>query len=203
MTTINERRSAEDRAVERIVLRTFANTTGRDGEPLRWTVLDDTPVGTIGLASGAAGLCRLDFVKGDEHFVGRLLEAFGERPLLRTPGALDEVRRQLDRYFAGKRLTFDVDVDLSAVSGFSLRVLQAAVRIPVGDVLTYTEIAAKAGNPRASRAAGNALHHNPVAIIVPCHRILRSDGTLGGYGGGLDKKEWLLEHEGAREPSLG
>ena len=203
MMTVNERHSAEDRAVERIVLRTFATVTGRDGEPLRWTVLSDTPVGTIGLAAGAAGLCRLDFVKSDTHFVERMLEAFGDRPLLRTPSALDEARRQLDRYFSGRRLTFDLDVDLSAVSGFSLKVLQAAARIPVGEVLTYTEIAAKAGNPRASRAAGNALHHNPVAIIVPCHRILRSDGTLGGYGGGLDRKEWLLEHEGAREPTLG
>jgi methylated-DNA-[protein]-cysteine S-methyltransferase len=203
MKTVTERRSTEDRAVERIVLRTFANVTGRDGEPLRWTVLTDTPVGTIGLAAGPSGLCRLDFVRDDGHFVGRMLDAFGDRPLLRTASALDDVRRQLDRYFNGKRLTFDIDVDLSAVSGFSLRVLQAAVRIPVGEVLTYTEIAAKAGNPRASRAAGNALHHNPVAIIVPCHRILRSDGSLGGYGGGLDKKEWLLEHEGAREQTLG
>ena len=204
MTTgTRERRTAEDRAVERIVLRTFATVTGRDGEPLRWTLLPDTPVGTLGLAAGPAGLCRLDFVKGEEQFVGRMLEAFGDRPLLRTPAALDGVRRQLDRYFAGRRLTFDLDVDLSAVSGFSLRVLQCAARIPPGEVLTYTEIAAKAGNSRASRAAGNALHNNPVAIVVPCHRILRSDGSLGGYGGGLDRKEWLLEHEGARAAELG
>ena len=83
------------------------------------------------------------------------------------------------------------------MSGFSLRVLQCAARIPPGEVLTYTAIAAKAGNARASRAAGNALHNNPVAIVVPCHRILRSDGSLGGYGGGVPAKAWLLEHEGA------
>jgi len=193
----------EQRAVERIVLAAFGELTGRRGAPLRWTLMADTPVGTLGLAAGPAGLCRLDFVRGEEQFVARMLEAFGDRPLLRTPDALDGARRQLDAYFAGRRLTFDLPVDLSAVHGFSRRVLQAAVRIPPGRMLTYTGIAAKAGNARASRAAGNALHNNPVAIVVPCHRILRSDGTLGGYGGGLDKKEWLLEHEGARTPELG
>jgi methylated-DNA-[protein]-cysteine S-methyltransferase len=192
---------AERRAVERIVLSTFRHLTGRTGDPVRYAMMEDTPVGVLGLAAGEAGLSRVDFVKSEDRFVERLLGYYGDRPIVRSD-ALDRVRRALDSYFAGKTLAFDVPVDLSEVSGFHQRVLRAAVRIPAGRVLTYTEIAAKAGNPRASRAAGNALHNNPVAIIVPCHRIVRSDGSLGGYGGGLPVKEWLLRHEGAIATSL-
>ncbi|MDO8665485.1 MAG: methylated-DNA--[protein]-cysteine S-methyltransferase [Gemmatimonadales bacterium] len=193
MTTIT---AAERRAVEHIVLGAFEQLTGRRGEPMRYSMMEDTPVGVIGLAAGEKGLRRLDFVKNVASFVERLFDRYGDRPILRSDD-LDDVRRAMDRYFAGKRLDFDVRVDLSDVSGFSRKVLRETARIPVGKVLTYTEVAARAGNPRASRAAGNALHHNPVAIVVPCHRVLRSDGSLGGYGGGLQVKEWLLEHEGA------
>lgn len=191
----------EEAALERIVAGAFATLTGRDGEPLRYAVMTDTPVGIIGLASGPAGLCRVDYVRDERHFLERILEAFGDRPVLRSD-KLDPVRKQLDRYFSGKRLTFELDVDLSAVHGFARRVLEASVRIPPGSVLSYAEIAARAGNPRASRAAGNALHINPIPIVVPCHRIVRSDGSLGGYGGGVSNKEWLLQHEGARTPAL-
>ena len=187
----------EQAAIERIVAGAFAQLTGRKGAPLRYALMTDTPVGTRGLAAGEAGLCRLDFVTSEQQFLERILDAFGDQPLLRTD-RLDPARRELDQYFAGKRLDFDLPVDLSAVSGFSRRVLQATARIPAGQVLSYTQIAAKAGNARASRAAGNALHNNPVAIVVPCHRILRNDGSLGGYGGGPPAKAWLLEHEGAR-----
>jgi len=187
---------AERAALERIVAGAFAELTGRREEPLQYTMMTDTPVGVLGLASSEAGLCRLDYVKDEEHFLKRLLDAFDDRPVFRSD-ALDDVRRELDRYFAGKTLDFDVPVDLSVVHGFSRKVLDAARRIRPGHVLSYTEIAAKAGNARASRAAGNALHDNPVAIVVPCHRIVRSDGSLGGYGGGLPVKEWLLHHEGA------
>lgn len=193
MTTIT---AAERRAVEHIVLGAFEQLTGRRGEPMRYSMMEDTPVGVIGLAAGEKGLRRLDFVKDEASFVERLFDRYGDRPILRSDD-LDDVRRAMDRYFAGERLDFDVRVDLSDVSGFSRKVLRETARIPVGKVLTYTEVAARAGNPRASRAAGNALHHNPVAIVVPCHRVLRSDGSLGGYGGGLPVKEWLLEHEGA------
>ncbi|MDP3774092.1 MAG: methylated-DNA--[protein]-cysteine S-methyltransferase [Gemmatimonadales bacterium] len=193
MTTIT---AAERRAVEHIVLGAFEQLTGRRGEPMRYSMMEDTPVGVIGLAAGEKGLRRLDFVKNEAIFVERLFDRYGDRPIIRSDD-LDDVRRAMDRYFAGERLDFDVRVDLSDVSGFSRKVLRETARIPVGKVLTYTEVAARAGNPRASRAAGNALHHNPVAIVVPCHRVLRSDGSLGGYGGGLPVKEWLLEHEGA------
>jgi methylated-DNA-[protein]-cysteine S-methyltransferase len=203
MSARRESTRAEERAVERIVLRTFANVTGRDREPLRWTLMTDTPVGTLGLARSEAGLCEVSFVKDEDRFLTHILDLHGDRPLLHVPHALDEVRRQLDRYFAGKRLDFDLEVDLSTVAGFSLRVLKETAKIPPGRVLSYADVARRAGNARASRAAGNALHVNPVPIVVPCHRIVRSDGSLGGYGGGLPIKEWLLEHEGARAKTLG
>jgi methylated-DNA-[protein]-cysteine S-methyltransferase len=195
MRGVTNKPRGEDAALERIVSGAFAALTGRSGEPLRYTVMTDTPVGTIGLAAGEAGLCRLNYVKDEDHFLAGILEMFGDRPVMRSD-ALDSARRQLDRYFSGKKLTFDMPVDLSSVAGFSRKVLEASTRIPVGQVLSYGQIAAKAGNARASRAAGNALHNNPVAIIVPCHRILRSDGSVGGYGGGPTVKEWLLKHEG-------
>jgi methylated-DNA-[protein]-cysteine S-methyltransferase len=191
-----EQPALERAAVERIVLGAFASLTGRTGAPLRYAMMDDTPVGVLGLAAGAAGLRHVTFVKGEDEFVGRLLAEHGDVPLLRSP-ALDDARRALERYFAGQRLDFDLAVDLSALPDFHRRVLHETARIRAGQVASYTEMAARAGSPRASRAAGNALHHNPVAIVVPCHRVVRSDGSLGGYGGGLPVKEWLLEHEGA------
>jgi methylated-DNA-[protein]-cysteine S-methyltransferase len=186
----------EARALEKIVRGAFGNLTGRSGEPVRYAMMTDTPVGTLGLAAGPAGLCRLSYTEED-RFLEHLLASFGDRPVLQSD-ALDDARRALDRYFRGKRLDFaDLAVDLSGLSGFSRRVLEETARIPAGRFLTYAEIAAKAGSPKASRAAGNALHDNPVAIVVPCHRILRSGGSLGGYGGGSERKEWLLRHEGA------
>ena len=127
--------------------------------------------------------------------VASLLRDYDGRPVLE--GALDQPRRALDRYFSGRSFEFGVAFDLSELSPFDRKVLEATARIPAGRVKTYTDVAKAAGNARASRAAGNALHKNPVAIIVPCHRVLRSDGSLGGYGGGLPVKEWLLRHEGA------
>ncbi len=193
---MTDREAIERRAVERIVRGAYERLTGRTGEPLRYAMMDDTPVGRLGLASGERGLRRLSYVKDEDEFLERLLAEHGDRPLLRS-GALDDVRRALDRYFAGKRLDFDVAVDLGDLPPFHRRVLDATARIRAGHVRTYSEVAASAGSPHAMRAAGNALHANPVAIIVPCHRVLRTDGSLGGYGGGLHVKEWLLEHEGA------
>ena len=191
----------EREAVERIVLDTFGALTGRRGEPLRYAMMDDTPVGVLGLAAGERGLRHLSFVESEDDFIARLLAEHGDVPVLRS-AALDQVRRALDAYFRARRFDFGIVVDLSGVPAFHRRVLDATARIPAGRVATYTQIAVRAGSPRASRAAGNALHNNPVAIIVPCHRVLRTDGSLGGYGGGLHVKEWLLEHEGARPRAL-
>ena len=186
----------EHRAVERIVRGAFGALTGRRGEALRYAMMDDTPVGILGLAAGVRGLRHLSFVRGEDDFLERLLAEHGNVAILKS-AELDEVRRALDRYFAGKRLDFDLAVDLGHLAPFHRRVLDATAKVPAGRVATYTQIASRAGSPKASRAAGNALHNNPVAIVVPCHRVLRTDGSLGGYGGGLPIKEWLLRHEGA------
>jgi methylated-DNA-[protein]-cysteine S-methyltransferase len=198
---ITERIEVERRAVERIVLGAFGELTGRRREPLRYAMMEDTPVGVLGLASGERGLRHLSYVRDEDDFLRRLLDEHGNVPVLRTD-TLDDVRRALERYFAGRRLDFDLRVDLSDLPAFQRRVLDATARIPAGRVSTYSEVAARAGSPRASRAAGNALHINPVAIVVPCHRVLRADGSLGGYGGGVRIKEWLLAHEGARPGTL-
>jgi methylated-DNA-[protein]-cysteine S-methyltransferase len=186
----------DERAERRLVHRAFERLTGRDGSPLQYALMEDTPVGSLGLAAGPAGLRRLHFISGEDDFLRRLLEEFPDRPLERS-AALDAVRRELDRYFEGRRFTFETRVDLSDVTPFQQRVLRETAKVPAGEVTTYTEVAARAGRPRAARAAGNALHDNPIAIIVPCHRVLRGDGSLGGYAGGLPAKEWLLKHEGA------
>ncbi len=107
------------------------------------------------------------------------------------------MRRELDEYFAGRRREFELALDWALIGPFARRVLQATAAIPYGGVLSYAEVAAEAGSPRGSRAAGNALGANPIPIVIPCHRVLRSGGALGGYGGGLERKRWLLELEGA------
>lgn len=193
---MSESLTAEGRAAERIVCAAFARLLARRGEPLRYAMMEDTPVGILGLAASGAGLRHVEFTRDEDRFVARLLARYGDRPIVRSDG-LDRVRRALARYFDRKQLGFDVRVDLAGLSDFDRRVLKVTARVPVGHVATYAEIAAQAGSPRGMRAAGNALNRNPVAIIVPCHRVLRSDGSLGGYGGGLPVKEYLLRHEGA------
>ena len=189
-------RPGEDRAVERIVRKTFGALAGRGGERLLYAMMDDTPVGILGLALGQAGLRRVTFVKGEDPFIEGLLTDYPDRPVVRS-NRLDPVRRSLDRYFAGKSFTFETPVDLSDMSPFQQRVLHELVKVPAGRVTTYSRLAVQAGRPKAARAVGNAMHGNPVPIIVPCHRCLRGDGSLGGYGGGLWVKEWLLKLEGA------
>jgi methylated-DNA-[protein]-cysteine S-methyltransferase len=107
------------------------------------------------------------------------------------------VRRELDEYFGGRRRAFELALDWSLVGPFGRRVLRVTSEIPYGGVLSYAEVAADAGSPRGYRATGNALGANPIPIVVPCHRVLRSGGSLGGYGGGLERKRFLLELEGA------
>jgi methylated-DNA-[protein]-cysteine S-methyltransferase len=105
------------------------------------------------------------------------------------------VARELDEYFTGARRTFDLPLDWTLASGFGRRVLEATSRIPYGDSLTYTQVAGEAGSPRGARAAGNALGANPIPIVIPCHRVLAAGGKLGGYTGGVARKERLLAIE--------
>ncbi|MFI4991510.1 MAG: methylated-DNA--[protein]-cysteine S-methyltransferase [Solirubrobacterales bacterium] len=158
----------------------------------------DSPFGELLLAASDRGLLRLAFPEEDAEDVLERLAARVSPRIVQAPAQLDPVRRELDEYFAGRRRSFELALDWTLVGPFGRRVLGAASRIPYGKVLTYTEIAAEAGSPRGSRAAGNALGANPIPIVVPCHRVLRRGGALGGYAGGLPRKQFLLELEGAR-----
>jgi methylated-DNA-[protein]-cysteine S-methyltransferase len=155
----------------------------------------DSPVGLLVLAATPAGLVSVTFTDGEiDAALERLARIVSPR-VLHSTRRLDEPRRELDEYFAGRRRTFELKLDRHLTRGFVRRVLDATARIPYGSVSTYGRVAAEAGSPRGSRAAGNALGANPIPIIVPCHRVLRSGGELGGYGGGPERKRVLLETE--------
>jgi methylated-DNA-[protein]-cysteine S-methyltransferase len=153
----------------------------------------DSPVGTLVLAATPRGLVRVTY-GGLDAVLEELARAVSPR-VLRAPRKLDQPRRELDEYFAGRRRRFETPLDWSLTRGFRRRVLEATSRIPYGSVSTYGVVAREAGSPRGSRAAGNALGSNPLPIVVPCHRVLRSGGALGGYTGGVDRKRTLLAVE--------
>ena len=122
---------------------------------------------------------------------------------MQAPERLDDARRELDEYFEGKRTGFDLPIDWSVLRGFTLQVLRETAGIAFGEVRTYAEVATGAGSPRAVRAAGNALGANPMPVVVPCHRVVRTGGALGGYTGGIERKEFLLRLEGAEPAARG
>ena len=159
----------------------------------------DSPFGTLLLAATRRGLVRVAF---PEEEVDSVLERLARRVsprIVEAAAPLDPVRGELEEYFAGRRRAFGVPLDWMLVGRFGRQVLRVTSEIPYGGVLSYGEVAAEAGSPRGSRAAGNALGSNPIPIVVPCHRVLRAGGALGGYGGGVERKRWLLELEGALE----
>ena len=160
--------------------------------------LVDSPVGALVAAATPRGLATLsyeDFHGGVDAVLDHLSARLSPR-MLEAPARLDDVRRELDEYFEGRRRDFDLDIDWSLASEFGRRILKATAAIPFGEVSTYGKVAAQAGNPKASRAAGRALGANPIPIVVPCHRVVGTNGELTGYTGGLDRKVALLEIEG-------
>lgn len=165
----------------------------------------DSPVGTLLVAVTPRGLVRLAYLDAGEEEASVLeqLAATVSPRVLAAPRKLDEPRRELDQYFAGRRRQFELPLDWQLTRGFGRRVLEATARIPYGATATYKQMATEAGNARAYRAAGNALGSNPIPIIVPCHRILHSGGGLGGYTGGLERKRVLLAVESGQEPLAG
>ncbi|MEA2495834.1 MAG: methylated-DNA-[protein]-cysteine S-methyltransferase [Thermoleophilaceae bacterium] len=162
---------------------------------------EPSPVGELLVAVTPRGLIRIAYNAEEvsDHVLEELARRISPR-VLEAPSAVDEVRRELDEYFEGKRTSFDLPIDWRLHDGFGRKVLRATARIPYGKVVTYGEVAAKAGSPRGSRAAGNALGSNRIPIVVPCHRVIRSGGKIGGYTGGLERKEYLLGLEGASKP---
>lgn len=158
----------------------------------------DSPVGPLLAVASPAGLVQLGYPNSPRDEMLSILARRISPRLLEAPARLDRVRRELHDYFEGTRREFDLDLDWQLTSGFTQKVLRKTAAIPFGETRTYMQIAASAGSPKAHRAAGSALGANPIPIIVPCHRVLRSGGGLGGYGGGLDIKRELLELEGVR-----
>ena len=157
----------------------------------------DSPLGKLIVAVTPRGVVRIAYEgELEEGVLQELAEGVSPR-VLRAPERTDTARRELEGYFAGTLRRFDMPIDWSLVHGFAVGVLQATARVPFGHVATYGEMAASAGSPRAARAAGNALHINPIPIVVPCHRIVPASGGIGGYGGGEDRKRFLLDLEGA------
>ncbi|MDX6624246.1 MAG: methylated-DNA-[protein]-cysteine S-methyltransferase [Solirubrobacterales bacterium] len=157
----------------------------------------DSPFGPLLLATTAKGLVRVGLPNQDSEALLEELAAKVSPRVLETAAPLDEVRRELDRYFAGQLEDFELPLDWSLTGGFRGKVQRQINRIPYGQTRTYTEIARRAGNERAVRAAGTACGRNPLPVVVPCHRVLRSGGGLGGYGGGLPMKKALLALESA------
>lgn len=157
----------------------------------------DSPVGTLLVAATPRGVARVAFAhEGFDAVVDDLARRLGPR-VLPAGSTLDDVARELDDFFAGRRDHFDVAADLALARGFRRDVLDRLREIPYGATRSYAGVAAAAGSPGAVRAVGTACATNPVPILVPCHRVVRSDGTSGAYRGGAEAKQWLLAMESA------
>lgn len=156
-----------------------------------------TACGWVGIASSPSGLLALTLPEPtQERALKPLLERWGEKQPYNGP-KLDGLPRKLQQYFDGQRVLFDEPLDLSGATAFQRRVWLAVRGIPYGETRSYGQIARQAGSPGAARAVGRAMATNPVPIVVPCHRVIGSDGNLRGFGGGLDLKRRMLEMEGA------
>jgi len=157
----------------------------------------DSPVGSLLLAATEAGLVRVAFASENHAAV---LQALSDRispRVLNAPGRLDTVARELDEYFEGQRHGFDVPLDWRLSTGFRAAVLHRLPEIGYGYTASYAAVAQLAGNPRAVRAVGTACATNPLPVVVPCHRVVRADGSMGGYLGGAEAKRTLLSLEAA------
>jgi O-6-methylguanine DNA methyltransferase len=163
----------------------------------------ESPIGALLLAASESGLCGLEF--GAEDQQAQSIQAWAERHMgpVKLAGGhplLDEAAHQLEQYFGGKRREFELPLDLRGTE-FQMKVWRALTKIPFGQTRSYKEIAEAVGSPKAVRAVGGANNRNPISIIVPCHRVIGSDGALVGYGGGLDIKTSLLKLEGLLDDS--
>lgn len=147
----------------------------------------DSPIGRIGVVVSPAGVAKVLFESDD-------IDA--EKEKIGAEAVVPLAAHQLTEYFEGRRREFTVPLDYRFATGFRAEVLRELARVPFGETTTYRDLAAKVGNPKAVRAVGGACAHNPLPLLVPCHRVLRADGSLGGYRGGSDAKRFLLELEG-------
>lgn len=157
----------------------------------------DTPVGRLLLVATGEGLVRVAFEREDHDAVLAALAHTISPRVLRSPARLEPAVRQLDEYFAGRRTVFELELDFRLATGFRREVILHLPRIPFGSTESYAQVAAATGRPKAVRAVGTACGHNPLPVVVPCHRVVRSDGSFGGYLGGTEAKGTLLRLEAA------
>jgi methylated-DNA-[protein]-cysteine S-methyltransferase len=157
----------------------------------------DSPIGDLLVAASDRGLAAISFDTDAEDRLEQFARIAGPR-VLRSPRSVDTARRELYEYFEGRRRAFDLSLDLRALPPFTVSVLGELARVPYGKTTTYGELARRVGHPRAARAVGTVMNRNRIPIVLPCHRVVGSTGSLTGYAGGLDVKQALLELEGAR-----
>lgn len=156
----------------------------------------ETPIGPLFVAASTTGLAAISFDDDPDHHLERLARIAGPR-VLRSSRAIDTAHRELDQYFEGRRRVFDLALDLRALPPFTVSVLEELARVPFGETTTYGALADRVGHPRAARAVGTVMNRNRIPIVLPCHRVVGSTGSLVGYAGGLELKARLLELEGA------
>ncbi|MGA2756559.1 MAG: methylated-DNA--[protein]-cysteine S-methyltransferase [Solirubrobacteraceae bacterium] len=184
----------------RAAARRFADRAAAEHEADFAYTTFSSPLGELLLVASRRGLAQMHYLDDPLEQALETLARKRSPRIVESGGALDRWRRELDEYFSGVRHRFEAQLDWEALTSFQRAVLRATVAIPYGATSTYTGVATAAGNPRAQRAAGNALGANPLAIVIPCHRVLRSGGAFGGYTGGLHRKHYLLELEEFNRP---
>lgn len=187
---------ADDSTMTRLHARLAAVADADGALDIAYRTLD-TPVGSLLLAATPAGLVRVAYDRQDHDAVLSQLAALVSPRVLHAPARLDVAARELDEYFAGRRRVFDLPLDLSLAQGFRRTVLRHLRDIGYGQTESYRTVAAAAGSPAASRAVGTACATNPLPVVLPCHRVVRSDGTIGQYAGGSEAKRALLALEAA------
>jgi methylated-DNA-[protein]-cysteine S-methyltransferase len=166
-------------------------------EPLRW-IATPTPIGDLLAVASDRGVVETAFCDDSDAVPAMVasIEDRWERPLRRASRELSALRREVDGYFAGRVRAFTTAADVAWLpAGFARRVLETTATIPYGELWTYGDVAEQAGSPRAGRAAGNALSHCPIELLVPCHRVVHAGGSIGGYGRHEARKRWLIAHE--------
>lgn len=184
-------------ATHRAQVAVRSSLAAKTGPTIYYDLLDNTPLGPVWVAAGPSGLVAVEYA-GSEQSLRIYLAKLTDGSLVRSAEQVAAVKQQVRLYLLGEIRTLDLPVDLSHVTAFQRRVLEETRRVPRGQVSTYAEIARRIGQPKAVRAVGQALRRNPIPIVVPCHRVVASDGTLGGYGGNLrdQRKLDLLKLEG-------
>ena len=195
-TNLFDELEADDGALARLHQRLERNADADGVLDVAYRTVD-TPVGSLLLAATTVGLIRVAYdIEGHDAVLARIADAVSPR-ILRAPARLDGVARQIDEYFAKRRTVFEVPVDLRLAEGFRRSVIEHLRDIGYGRRESYATVAAAIGNPRAVRAVGTACAHNPLPVVIPCHRVVRSDGSTGQYVGGPLAKSTLLDLEAA------